>query len=85
MLIDFVEEIREKYDREELNLVKQIIIEGIEDGIFQTDDPELTASSMLSAMKGLETSYSFNNDYESLSTSLNELIRLFIKGLKNIS
>lgn len=51
----FIEEIRSKYDKEESQLIQNILIEGKVKGEFSSvEEPELAATAITIAMKGLE-------------------------------
>lgn len=50
----FVEQIRQKYDKEEISIVKGILDEGVANGEFQINDTYLTSVAIVTAMKGLE-------------------------------
>ncbi len=52
--LDFIEKIREKYDKNEIDSIKQIIHEGIENKEFKNMNADLTAKTIVIAMKGLE-------------------------------
>lgn len=50
----FIEHIREKYDREEITIIKMVLIEGIDRNEFEIPDVEAAAEAILTALKGLE-------------------------------
>jgi AcrR family transcriptional regulator len=52
--LDFIEKIRAKYDKNEIESITQIIREGIENKEFKNMNAELTAKTIVIAMKGLE-------------------------------
>lgn len=51
---DFIERVREKYDKIELGIIRSIIDEGIRKDIFYTEDPALTSMTLFTAIKGFE-------------------------------
>ncbi len=51
---DFVEQIRQKYDKEETSIIKGILDEGIKAKMFIIEDTYLTALAIFTAMKGME-------------------------------
>lgn len=53
--MDFVKKMREKYDQQEVELLKKIFQEGTEKGLFRIDDEELAALAVTTALRGLET------------------------------
>jgi AcrR family transcriptional regulator len=50
----FIENVRVKYDTEEVNTIKGILKTGVEDGEFKIEDINLTAFALVTALKGLE-------------------------------
>ncbi len=51
---DFTDNIRLKTDEEEIRIIKNILDEGVSDGIFHLDDTYLTAIALVTALKGME-------------------------------
>lgn len=51
---DFIEKVREKYDREELAILRLIIYTGVRRGYFRTTNSEFTALTVQTVLKGLE-------------------------------
>ena len=51
---DFIEKVRERYNKEEIQTIQRILNKGIEQGQFSIENTELTAIAIFTAMKGLE-------------------------------
>ena len=51
---DFIEKVRERYNKEEIQTIQRILNKGIEQGQFRIENPELAAIAIFTAMKGLE-------------------------------
>jgi AcrR family transcriptional regulator len=51
---DFIEKVRERYNKEEILTIQRILNKGIEQGQFSIENTELTAIAIFTAMKGLE-------------------------------
>ena len=51
---DFIEKIREKYDREEIAMIRLIIFYGVRKGVFSVENSEYTAMAIQTTLKGLE-------------------------------
>lgn len=51
---DFIEKVREKYDREELAILRLILYNGARRGFFRANNSEFTAMAVQTALKGLE-------------------------------
>lgn len=52
-----VEKVRKNFDRKEINLLKKILQEGVEQDIFSIDDIEMTASIIHYCLKGIEVPF----------------------------
>lgn len=51
---DFVDNVRQLADREEINIVTQILDNGVHEGIFHLEDTLLTSIAIVTALKGME-------------------------------
>jgi AcrR family transcriptional regulator len=51
---EFIENIREKYDREELAILRLILYDGVRKKIFNVENSEYTALAIQTTLKGLE-------------------------------
>jgi AcrR family transcriptional regulator len=51
---EFMEQIRSKYDQEEIAIVKGILDGGVEKGDFLIDDTDLASVALVTSMKGFE-------------------------------
>ncbi|MCD8261492.1 MAG: TetR/AcrR family transcriptional regulator [Bacteroides sp.] len=52
-----VEKVRKKFDRKEIQLIRTVLNEGIEKGVFHMDNLELTAEIIHYCLKGIEVPY----------------------------
>ncbi len=77
----FIEKIRERFDHDEINILKQILQRGIDSGKFNIDNPELSAIAIVTAMKGLEIPLFINKEYGNIETRLDNLIKFLFYGL----
>lgn len=80
--LDFIGEIRKKYDNEEVVLIKSILTGGINNKEFDLNNVELTAPAILTALNGLELPFFIEDKYNKLEIRLEELVRLLIMGLE---
>ena len=80
--LDFIGEIRKKYDNEEVVLIKSILTRGIDNKEFELNNVELTAPAILTALKGLELPFFMEDEHNKLDIRLKELVRLLISGLE---
>ena len=79
--LEFIEEIRKKYDKEEIRIVAGIIQDGIDRGKFSVEDAELSAIAIVTAMKGLEVPLFLNKEHRNLETRLSSLIDFLFYGI----
>jgi len=80
-----VESVRKTYDERDFNVIKSILEEGIEQGIFEISDPAKTALVLRNVMKGMEIPYIrgiINGLSPSDSHETNSIIDLLFNGIK---
>lgn len=80
--IGFIEVIKVKNEKEEIRMIKRILIEGVRRDKFNIDDLNLTAIGITTAIKGLEMPLSTGN-YGSfdLETSVDNIVRIICYGI----
>lgn len=80
--LDFVENIRKKYDDEEITMVESILKEGAEKMEFNIDNTRLAAIAIVTALKGLEIPmfWQNNSDFD-MEKRLDDLINILFYGL----
>lgn len=79
--LNFIEETRERYEKQEIQLVEQILDSGIKQGKFDMEESYLGALAIVTALKGLELPF-FNLDEEStFEFRLDQLLRLLFMGI----
>ena len=79
--LEFIEEIRKSYDKDEVKVVAGIIQDGIERGKFSIEDPQLSAIAIVTAMKGLEIPLFINKEHANFENRLNNLINFLFYGI----
>ncbi|GAP42127.1 transcriptional regulator, TetR family [Lentimicrobium saccharophilum] len=80
--LDFVENIRKKYDDEEISMVEAILKEGAEKMEFNIDNTRLAAIAIVTAMKGLEIPMFWQNNADfDMEKRLDDLINILFYGL----
>lgn len=77
-----VERTRRPIDKEERELIKQIMTEGIDKRIFKRIDPDLSATIILYAIKGLEVPYIRQNINEEFEKNKNGIVDFILTGIK---
>jgi AcrR family transcriptional regulator len=80
--IGFINEIKEKNEKDEIRMIKRILIEGVRRDKFQIDDLNLTAIGISMTIKGLEMPLS-TGEYGSydIETSVDNLVRIICYGI----
>lgn len=79
----FIEKIRKKYNEYEFNVIKEILKEGVEKNVFDIKDIELTASTFVMAMKGLEYYWAIlpSSNIEGITKKVNTMIDMIFNGM----
>ena len=72
-----------KTDEEEIKIVKNILDEGVSDGIFKLDDTYFTSIAIVTALKGMEIPLvvGMNARDNSLEQRLDRLIEVLFYGI----
>lgn len=80
--MDFILEIRKLFDREEQKVVKEILEEGMHQGIFQVVSSEIGAIAIATMMKGLELPLLLSDEHKTdREKLLDDLIRVLFYGI----
>lgn len=80
--IGFIDEIKEKNEKDEIRMIKRILIEGVRRDKFHIDDLNLTAIAITTAVKGLEMPLSAGNrGTVDLETSVDNIVRILCYGI----
>ena len=53
-VVEFIEQVKQKYGQDEMRMIKRILIEGVRKAIFEVYDFNLAAIGITTAIKGLE-------------------------------
>ncbi len=78
---DFIERIREKYDKEELHTVTRILVEGTRQHTFKIENPELAATAICTAMKGLEVPLFWKKKVPEMENRLDDILKILFYGI----
>lgn len=81
--IGFINEIKEKNEKDEIRMIKRILIEGVRHDKFQIDDLNLTAIGISMTIKGLEMPLSTSGHYGQydIEMSVDNLVRIICYGI----
>ncbi|MCK4828579.1 TetR/AcrR family transcriptional regulator [bacterium] len=77
----FTEKIRERHFNKEMEILQTILEGGVEQGIFEIKDINLTTFAILSALKGLEYPWSINTSMPEIEENLEKLLELLFNGI----
>ena len=80
--LDFIEKIRIKYDKNEVDTITRIIQEGIENKEFRNLNAALTAKTIVIAMKGLEVPLLLEKETKSnFKKEINDMLEILFHGI----
>lgn len=80
--IGFIDQIKEKNEKDEIRMIKRILIEGVRRDKFNIDDLNLTAIGITTAIKGLEMPLSTGNYSASdIELSVDNIVRIICYGI----
>jgi len=78
----FIEKAREKNFEEERKIVMAILQDGINKAVFEVKNPGLTSLAVVSALKGLEYSWTIEDSMVDIEKSLDNLLMVLFKGIE---
>ena len=78
---DFIEKIREKYDREELAILRLILCIGSRRGVFSIANSEYTALVVQTTLKGLEVPLFWKKKEENIEDRLRAILDVLFNGI----
>jgi AcrR family transcriptional regulator len=78
---DFIEHIREKYDREELAILRLILYHGVREKVFHVANTEYTAMAIQTSLKGLEVPLFWKKKEVNIDSRLNAILDVLFYGI----
>ncbi len=78
---EFIENIREKYDREELAILRLILYHGARENIFSVANSEYTALAIQTSLKGLEVPLFWKKKEVNIENRLNGILDVLFNGI----
>jgi AcrR family transcriptional regulator len=78
---EFIEQIREKYDREELAILRLILYDGVRRNIFNVENSEYTALAIQTTLKGLEVPLFWKKKEVDIGNRLNAILGVLFFGI----
>lgn len=79
--LDFIDKIRRKYDQEEMQMMENILVEGVNDGMFEIEDTSLAAIAIVTALKGMEIPLFWGVEGKDIEHRLDNLIHILFHGV----
>jgi len=80
--ISFIDEIRKKYEQEQSNIIKMILMESISNEELNVDDIDLVTDAMAVILKGLEYHLMFKPDeIVEIESKVDKVLDLIFKGI----
>ncbi|NLB26559.1 MAG: TetR/AcrR family transcriptional regulator [Bacteroidales bacterium] len=80
--VGFIEEIKQRYEQDEIRMIKRILIEGVRKNEFEIYDFNLAAIGITTAIKGLEMPLSAGNyGAVNLSRSVDIILKIMCYGI----
>ncbi len=80
---NFIENIRAKYDREELAILRLILYHGHRQHVFSIVNSEYTALAIQTALKGLEVPLFWKKKEVNIENRLNAILDVLFNGILN--
>jgi len=78
----FVNSFRNNHFDTEINLVKELLLEGIKKGVYTIQNPELTAKTIVTLLHGFEVPLILKNlSDEELQKSVDEMLNILFFGI----
>lgn len=78
----FIDNLRTEHFVAETELIKQMFLEGIEQGEYTISNPELTAKTIVTALHGFEVPLILNNlSDEELQKAVDEMLNILFYGI----
>lgn len=78
---DFIEKVRERYNKQEIQTIQRILNRGIEQGQFRIENTELAAIAIFTAMKGLEIPLFWHKVSDDLEIRLENMLNILFYGI----
>jgi len=78
---DFIETVREKYDREELAILRLILYHGARQKVFTVKNSEYTALAIQTTLKGLEVPLFWKKKELNIEERLNTILEVLFFGI----
>jgi AcrR family transcriptional regulator len=79
--LDFINQIRLKYDKDEIQMVESILQQGVENNEFNIENTSLAAIAIVTALKGMEIPMFWEQEEKDIEKRLDNLISILFYGV----
>lgn len=79
--LEFIEEIRERYDKMEIQIITDIFEQGINKNLFKIEDVEYTAVTIITVLKGFELPLYVYDAFPDIEDRTDALINIILFGI----
>jgi len=79
--LEFVNQVRVKYDKDEIQMVQHILDEGVSNNEFKIENTGLAAVAIVTALKGMEVPMFWENEGQDMEKRLDNLLEVLFYGV----
>ena len=80
--VDFINEVKRRYEQDEIRMIKRILIEGVRKNVFEIYDFNLAAIGITTAIKGLEMPLTAGSYGEiNLESTVDTILKIMCYGI----
>jgi len=76
-----IEKLRKDYVQEEVQVFRGILQEGVEKGVFKIKNIDITARTVITAMKGLEYDWATTENASELEKDVEKILDIVLYGI----
>ncbi len=78
----FIEKARREYNQFEKSMISSLLKAGVDSGVFEIKDIDLTAEAVLAALKGLEFHWTIHVPLKTIEKNVDTLMGILFKGIE---
>lgn len=78
---NFIKKLREKYDKEEIEMISKILREGVKQKIFVIKDIDVTSLAIITALKGFEYPWMTEENSRKIEQNIDSLFDILFNGI----
>ncbi len=79
--LEFINQARVKYDKDEIQMVQNILNEGVKNNEFQIENTALAAFAIVTAMKGMEIPLFWEAEEKNIEQRIDNLLNVLFYGI----